>query len=210
MKLGTENRNSVIIACLLGALAIFLVWRTFFSGGPVLAGKPTAPVQPAVQTPAGPAARRVGRRRGPRTPAAATTVTASLDPRLRFDLLKSSENTEYKGTGRNIFRAESEPVIPKPVDNGLAKKTNTPPPNPVPQPPPGPPPPPPIPLKYFGLGTRSGEAREAFLLLNDDVFVAKEGEVVARRYKVVRINPNSVEIEDLLSNNTQTIPLTSG
>ena len=32
---------------------------------------------------------------------------------LRFDWLKSSEETNYSGSGRNIFRAEVE--IPKPV-----------------------------------------------------------------------------------------------
>ena len=49
-----------------------------------------------------------------------------------------------------------------------------------------------------------------FLTQGDDIFVAAEGEIVNRRYKVMRINPNSVEIEDVLSNNRQTIPLTAG
>lgn len=212
MKLGTENRNSVIIAAVLGALALFFVWRTFFGDGPVFASKPPAPVQTTAPsaTASGPAARRVGtRRRGANTNAKQQpTLTASLDPRLRLDLLKSSESTEYKGSGRNIFRADSEPVIPRPIDNGLTKKTDTPPP-PQPIVPQGPPPPPPIPLKFFGFANRSGEARQIFLLQGDDVFVAKEGDVVNRRYKVVKINPTSVEIQDLLSNNTQTIPLTA-
>jgi hypothetical protein len=212
MKLGTENRTTVIVAAILGAIALFLVWRTFFTGGPVLASKPPAPVQQAAPaaTPNGPAARRVGsRRRGPSSNAQQQpTLTASLDPRLRLDLLKNSESTEYKGAGRNIFRAESEPDIPKPVKNPVVTKNPepTPPTPPVPQ---GPPPPPPIPLKFFGFANRPGEARQVFLLQGDDVFVAKEGEVISRRYKVVKINSNSVEIQDLLANNTQTIPLTS-
>lgn len=210
MKLGTENRNTVIIAAVLGALALFLVWRTFFTGGPVLASKPPAPIQATAPTPTagGPAARRVGsRRRGAASNAnQQPTLTASLDPRLRLDLLKNSESTEYKGSGRNIFKAESEPVIPKEVVTPIKPK------NPEPAPPPPvytPPPPPPIPLKFFGFANRPGEARQVFLLQGDDVFVAKEGEVISRRYKVVKINSNSVEIQDLLSNNTQTIPLTS-
>jgi len=40
------------------------------------------------------------------------------------------------------------------------------------------------------------------------VFIALEGQIVDRRYKVVHINPASVEIEDVLNNNRQTIPLT--
>jgi hypothetical protein len=211
MKVGAENRNTVIIAAVLGALALFLVWRTFFSGGPVLASKPPAPVQPAVPiTNAGPPARRVGRQRTNRNNGQKQepTLTASLDPRLRLDLLKGSESTEYKGTGRNIFRAEAEPVIPKPIVPPVTPSK----PNPGPTTPvnTGPPPPPPIPLKFFGFANRPGEPRQAFLLQGDDVFIAKEGEVVSRRYKVVKINTNSVEIQDLLSNNTQTIPLTAG
>jgi hypothetical protein len=42
------------------------------------------------------------------------------------------------------------------------------------------------------------------------VFIAKEGEIVDRRYKIVRISPNAVEILDVLSNNRQSIPLTQG
>jgi hypothetical protein len=44
-------------------------------------------------------------------------------------------------------------------------------------------------------------------LQNGDIFVAKEGEIVNRRYKVVRINPTSIEVEDMLNNNRQSIPL---
>jgi hypothetical protein len=43
---------------------------------------------------------------------------------------------------------------------------------------------------------------------NNDVFVAGEGDIVNRRYKVLKINQNSVEIEDVLNNNRQSIPLT--
>lgn len=209
MKLGIENRNTVIAAAVLGAIALFMVWRTFFGGGgPVIAAKPPAPAQvtPAAATNAGPPARRVrGRRVPPNTKA---PVTNSLDPRLRFDLLKGSEETEYKGSGRNIFRAETEPVIPAVVQNPIITDKK-----PEPEQPKGPPPPtppPPINLKFFGFANRPGEPRQVFLLQNDEVFVAKEGEVVNRRYKVLKINNNSVEIEDLLGNNKQTVPLTAG
>ena len=209
MKLGTESRNSVIAAAVLGVIALLMLWRTFFSGGPVIANQPPAPAQalPAAAN-AGPAARRIGARRL-RTPQAKPTVTASLDPRLRFDVLKSTEDTEYKGSGRNIFRAEAEPVIPNPVVPPIVpKKDDT---AKVDNPgPPPPPPPPPINIKFFGLLNRPGEPRQAFLLQNDEVFVAKEGEVVNRRYKVLKINNTSVEIEDLLANNKQTVPLTAG
>jgi hypothetical protein len=40
------------------------------------------------------------------------------------------------------------------------------------------------------------------------VFIAVEGDIVDRRYKVVHIGPMSVEVEDVLYNNRQSIPLT--
>lgn len=207
MKLGAENRNTVIIASVLAIVALFMVWRTFFDGGAaVVASPPPAVAQPAAAPAAGPAARRVRRRQAP---APKPNVTSSLDPRLRFDLLKDSEQTEYKGSGRNIFHADSDPVIPPVVKNPVIAEQKNPEPQ-QPQGPPPPPPPPPINLKFFGFANRPGEPRQVFLLQNEDVFIAREGDVINRRYKVVKINNTSVEIEDLLANNKQTVPLTAG
>jgi len=206
MKLGTENRATTIVALVLMVLAAFLVFRMFFSGGQP-AAEASAP-QPAAPAALPPAVR--GRRiiRGTRV-ARPPQAESSLDPRLRLDMLKLSEDTEYKGAGRNIFRAEAE--IPKPVAPAIVPaktpdKNDTQAINTTPQPPP----PPPINLKFFGFASGKGEQTSVFLGNGDDVFVAHEGEVVNRRYKVVKIHPTSVEIEDLLSNNRQTIPLTAG
>ena len=127
----------------------------------------------------------------------------SLDPSLRYDWLKASEDTKYEGKGRNIFQAQAE--IPRPTDPGVTdhKKVD----NPGPPPPP---PPPPINLKFFGFASKPGEAKKVFLSEGEDVFIAAEGEVVNRHYKVLRISPTSVEIEDVLNNNRQNIPLTLG
>jgi hypothetical protein len=202
MKLGTEHRTTTIVAVVLFALAIYLLVRMRTGGGePASAAPPTAVVPDQQATPQRVVRGRRGVRRPPPGPAASAAVT--LDPRLRLDLLKQSEDTEYKGAGRNIFRAEAE--IPKPIENPIKQADHTPPP-----PPPGPPPPPPINLKFFGFASRAGEPTKVFLGNGDDVFVASEGEIVNRRYKVMRINSNSVEIEDVLGNNRQTIPLTAG
>jgi len=122
---------------------------------------------------------------------------------LRFDLLKASEETKYEGAGRNIFRVFVDiPKIVQPPVPDRKVADNTPPP---------PPPPPPINLKFYGFAiSKPGEAKRIFLSQGEDVFIAKEGDIVDRRYKVVRIGPNSVEILDVLSNNRQSIPLTQG
>lgn len=204
MKLGAENRTAALVAIALMAIAAFMIVRLWSGGGqPAVAATP-APVQPDVAAEPAPARGRRAARGG--RSAARTAPTGSLvtlDPRLRLDLLKLSEETEYKGAGRNIFRAEAE--IPKPIESAI-KKAEAP---PTPPQPTGPPPPPPIPLKFVGFASGTGEATKVFLTQGDDVFVAAEGEIVNRRYKVLRINSNSVEIEDVLSNNRQTIPLTA-
>jgi len=194
MKVGAENRTKVILLAVLGVGAVISMGYMFSSLGsrpvpvaaaPVVRGSAPAPPQ-VHRTPA----------RGP----AIAAVSNSLDPELRLKLLESSEGTKYEGTGRNIFVPALEP-IPTPQGGGLTKK-------PEPQLPPPPPPPPPIPLKFFGFASHSGEPKRIFLAQGEEVFIAEEGQIVDRRYKVMRINPTSVEIEDVLNNNRQTIPLT--
>jgi hypothetical protein len=164
--------------------------------------RPAAPA--ATRVPRG---RRVIRARAPGQTATNTAGPVSLDPRLRLDLLKASEDTEYKGAGRNIFRAEAEPVaIPKPVQTAIKSAQQQPTPPPVYTPPP----PPPINLKFFGFASEPGQQKKVFLSQGEDVFVASEGDIVNRRYKVVKIGNTSVDFQDLLSNNRQTIPLTQG
>lgn len=71
--------------------------------------------------------------------------------------------------------------------------------------------PPPIPLKFFGFANQPGEPKKVFLSKGEDVFIAGEGEIVDRRYKVVRITPNSVEVQDVVgSGPPQNLPLTQG
>lgn len=195
MQLGTESRNKTIAAIGLMVLALVLAGMRFFPSAPASAKSPA----PAVTPP--PGTRRIVVARnasGRRTPAAATS--SSLDPTLRYDWLKASEDTEYKGAGRNIFRAEVD--IPKPIVP-VQKQ-------PVPVVPQGPPPPPPINLKFFGFSNNPGEGKKIFLSKGEDVFIAKEGDIIDRRYKIVHITPVSVEVEDVLNNNRQSIPLTQG
>jgi hypothetical protein len=126
-----------------------------------------------------------------------------LDPTLDLRMLAETEQTKYTGSGRNIFVAQVE--IPKPLASAIKPEDLTPVGPPAPPPPP---PPPPINLKFFGFANKPGEPRKAFLSQGDDVFIAVEGDIVDRRYKVIHIGPTSVEVEDVLYNNRQSIPLT--
>jgi hypothetical protein len=132
------------------------------------------------------------------------TTSAQLDPTLRMGPMLVTEKLVYSGSGRNIFSAASAPVeIPQPKFPPRPKPG----PPPAPLPPPGPPPPPPIDLKFFGTATSANGKRQAFLLHGEDVFLASDGDIVQRRYRVVTVSANSVLVEDMSYNNRQTLPL---
>jgi len=205
VNLGTENRNKVIAAVSLVVVAVVLM-ATRFSGF-LGSGSTSESIPPpaalgdrAPETPAAPAPRAAtGRNRStPKRQSAAQ----SLDPTLRTDLLKTSEETKYEGTGRNIFKVfvDIPHVVQPPVFDQTAQNNAPPPPAP----------PPPIDLKFYGYATPAGGTKRIFLAQGEDVFIAREGDIVDRRYKVVRISGTAVEILDVLSNNRQSIPLNQG
>jgi len=197
MKTGSENRTKLIAAIVLMVFAVALIARWLFDSGDTSSAAAPVPSVAQIPAPSATAHRVAGESKK-------LSIERSLDPTLRLDLLKDSEDTKYEGKGRNIFRAEAE-VIPQPKFSAMKK--------PMPAPPPGPqlpPPPPPIPLKFYGFASGPGEPKKIFLSQGDDVFIAKEGDIVDRRYKVLQISPTSVEVEDVLTNNRQSIPLTQG
>jgi len=201
VKLGAENKNKVIAAVVLGVLAV-LALAYEVSGW---FGSSSASTN--VPAPANIAVNVAPRQRNNTENRNATTKkdpAQTLDPSLRFDVLKSSEELKYEGNGRNIFRVFVDIPQPKiPVATDRQQQT--------PQPQAYvPPPPPPIELKFYGFATPAGGTKRIFLAHNEDVFIAKEGDIVDRRYKVMKISANSVDILDVLSNNRQSIPLTQG
>jgi hypothetical protein len=204
VKLGFENKKQTTWAIVLGVVALLVCAYELLpliggSRSPDSSAQAASPVVPSPATPK-PGAKGTGKG-GTRSEA------ESLDPTLRLDLLASSEKTEYEGAGRNIFVSQKEDVeIPKPV-----AQANTDP-NPAPvYVAPQPQPPPPIPLKFYGFASSPGEPKKIFLKNGDDVFVAGEGEIVDRRYKVIRISATAVEIQDMVySGPPQMIALTQG
>lgn len=199
MKLGFDNKRELAWMTGLVILAVVLAARYFFMADAPVSSAPKTATK-GVTAPSASAQLAAARGRSKQI-SVLRRLRPSLDPSLRFDLLKSSEDKEYAGGKRNIFREYEEPVkIPEPVKEVI----NTPPVNT------GPPPLPPIPLKYYGFASKPGEARKVFLSSGDEVFIAEEGQIIQRRYKILKITVSSVEVEDVLNNNKQVIPLTQG
>ena len=199
MKLGTENKTKTAIALVLVLLAAVVVVRNFRGGEDTPAPTP----RPLAAEPQPSSASAASQAQSRNTQATRKTthplLAQTLDPTLRFDLLKSSEDVTYKGTGRDIFRSQpAEAPIPKPQPPDVKPG------------PPVPPPPPPIDLKFYGFASRKDGYKRIFLSKGEDIFVAKEGDIVDRRYKIVHIGQNSVDVEDVLTNNRQTLPLMAG
>ena len=190
MKIGAEDKKKVIIMAVLLVVAVPLTIHSFRSFGN--SGQPTVTApQPTAEN----ATRPVQKKRG-----IPQVREKTLDPTLRTDILMASQKIVYAGGIRNIFRAVEPPPPPPP-------KPITPVRNPGPvvvEPPPKPQ----IPLTFYGFSNRPGEPKKAFLKEGDNIFVAVEGDVVERRYKIVKITNTFVLVEDILNNNQQMINLT--
>jgi hypothetical protein len=233
MKLGAEPRKIAILVALTGAAA-YLLYTNLAStpsgsgvssveartthptpGDPVAA----APVAPVTST----ASRTSPNRRTnshefrPPWKRKGGVDSSTIDPKLRLDLLAKVQAVELGPAERNLFQfGAAAPVVPVNDPGKIIPKTpaqiqaqiqaeeqarqNA--------GPPGPPPPPPITLKYYGYAAQRADGhKRAFFLDGDDIFVASEGDVIKKRYKVVRIGVSSVEVEDTEFNHTQMLPL---
>lgn len=228
MKLGAERKKVAILGALVlvGGYTFYTNVLSTPSAGPP-APRSTAPVpaaSPAASVPAGPVRRAIpGRtatqefrpslKRRPED----QIDPMQIDPTLRTDLLAKVQGVGVEGGSRNIFQfsAPPAPPLPKTPEPKIIPKTpgaaqtagnggNA----AAPSGPPPPPPPPPILLKYYGYSTQRADGKKrAFFLDGEDILVAGEGEVVKKRYKVVRIGINSVVMEDVESKRQQSLPL---
>ncbi len=139
----------------------------------------------------------------------------SVDPTLHLDRLARLQDVKVEATARSLFEISAAPPVAAVVKEVAAIKPAPLPVGPMPPPPPPPPPPtpkaPPIPLKFYGfVNPARPDIKRAFFLEGEDIIVAGEGELIKKRYKIVRIGINSAEVEDTQfkgDNTKQTLPL---
>lgn len=227
MKVGANRKNVAVLAVLLCVAAVLFYVNVLSDpaappreAAPAVANEaapaPAARTRPATAAPV----RRVGSRVRsgedwrPSLKRRADDVLdpTTIDPTLRLDLLAKVQEVSLEGGSRSVFQFSAPPppplpkepkILPKTADKKEAEKPKA-----AEAGPPKPPPPPPINLKYYGFSSARGAPRKtAFFLDGEEIVVAAEGEVVKRRYKVVRIGVNSVVMEDVESKNQQTLPL---
>ncbi len=229
MKLGAEPKKMAILVGLV-VLAGYFVYSNFAAG----TGSPAAPpraepeariprIQPVPETgrpvprPGRPVASSEARLRvqeyrpslKPRKEDERPDLS-TIDPTLRLDLLARLQDARIEGADRSLFEFSAAPLPKKPEPKiipatpaaGAAAAADAKPSEPVK------PPPPPIPLRFYGYTTQARQgAKRAFFLDGEDILVASEGDVVKKRYRVVRIGVNSVLVEDLEFKQQQTLPL---
>jgi hypothetical protein len=160
-------------AWLLGALVVALVAAAVYESRDWSAPAPTG--QP-VAVKADPSRAAVARDR------------AESVPDVRLAALKAAKSVPAEN-GRNLFREKPKPPPPPPP-----RIVVPPPPPPDPNaPPPPPPPPPPITLKLVGIVQGNGRPIAA-LTDGKDVFYGREGDVIEGRYRIVKVNVESIDI----------------
>ena len=229
MKVGAERKKvAILVGLLLVAVVVYFV-NSSGTGDPSAGSTSTARNTPVTPPPSAAAPQAAVPQRPARAirsgqefrPSLATKRgeqrpdPMSIDPTLKLDLLAKLQTINVEGSHRSIFDF-AQPPAEKPEPVKAAAK-------PVPSPivpikddpvkaaadaEAAKPKAPPIPLKFYGYVNPAGQpVKRAFFMEGEDIHVVTEGEVVKKRYKIVRIGVNSVVVEDTQFGSEQTLPL---
>jgi hypothetical protein len=120
---------------------------------------------------------------------------ARYDPAVRLDLLKELQSRPLPRVGRNPFEFEAKPVPATQLQPAAAA------------PPTQPPPPAAPPLKAVGYAEKAGGVREAIVSDDQEIYIVHEGESFAKRFRVLKISPSLVEVDDDTTHETIRLPI---
>ena len=131
-----------------------------------------------------------------RAQSGASAVAGELsryDPELNLSLLKKLQSQPLSPIGRDPFAFESSaPPRPAASEAPLAAAAA---------------PPPPPPLKAMGYADMPGGVREAYVSYEDQVYSVQEGDTIASKFKVLKVSPTQVEVEDASSKEKLKLPI---
>ena len=129
------------------------------------------------------------------------------NPHIRIEQIERARSAEYRGSGRNPFSPAAPPVAR--IAQAPAEKTFK---NYGPQPPAPIPPPPPLTLPpnvtFYGYGSGlNGPSRRAFFHDGDNVQILGEGDLLLKRFRIIRIGNDHIEFEEISTGRVGTAPL---
>lgn len=128
------------------------------------------------------------------------------NPHIRMEEIGRARSTEYKGSGRNPFSPAAAPALVTQSHKAEKKFENY-----GPQPKPPDPPPPPLTLgnvKFYGYGSVNGASRHAYFTDGEgEVQILGEGDVLLKRFRIVRIGNDRLEYEEISTGRRGTAPL---
>jgi hypothetical protein len=131
-------------------------------------------------------------------------------PRIDLGRLMARGSAPTLGQ-RDIFDFGPPPATPPPPPPPPPRVAEATPAAPVTPPPPTPVPLAPINVKYIGTLEGRGGLKVAVFLTDDrEVLTGQTGEVIANRYRIVRIGFESVDLQDVGSGQTRRVPLRGG
>jgi len=183
MRITGGMRNLVV--AVLGVVSTVLVINVVTQYRALQPGYSRAQNAPAIPPPA-----RAGKRSSQ-----ALEDLARYDPSVNFAGLKKLDSRPLPDEERNPFEYVGG-AAPRPPTANEQKPE-------VPAPPPAPPPPP---LKAVGFNELPGGKKEAMVTFNDDLVVVHEGDMVGTQFKVVKIDPSKVVVEDGTNHQTLDLP----
>lgn len=130
------------------------------------------------------------------------------NPHIRMEQIGVARSAEYKGSGRNPFSPTAAPAAPGVKIAKQAERFEKY--GPWPKPPDPPPPPLTLPpnVKFYGYGSSlTGPARRAFFHDGDNVQILGEGDVLLKRFRIIRIGNDHIEFQEISSGRVGTAPL---
>src|SRR5215472_681589 len=130
------------------------------------------------------------------------------NPHIRMEQIERARSAEYRGSGRNPFSPAAAPTAPAARIAQAEKKFE--PYGPWPKQPDPPLPPLTLPpnVKFYGYGSSlNGASRRAFFTDGDEVQILGEGDILLKRFRIIRIGNASLEFEEISTGRRGTAPL---
>jgi|SRR5215472_1229492 len=135
------------------------------------------------------------------------------NPHIRMEQIDRARSAEYKGSGRNPFSPTAAPASAAAAARVAqqAEKQfpiyDLPQPKPIDPPPPAPVLPPNVKFYGYGSGGPKGPSRRAYFYDGDDEHILGEGDVLLKRFRIIRIGNDHIEFEDINTHRVGTAPI---